>query len=44
MLPLLSDAFAERHVPKEMIGTTMKELYFLCGPCRGLISEMRFRA
>jgi hypothetical protein len=44
MRPLLSDDFVERHIPMEMIGATMKELYFLCGPCRGVISEMRLRA
>jgi hypothetical protein len=35
---------ANKHIPMEMIGATIEELCFLCGPSRGVISEMRFRA
>jgi hypothetical protein len=42
--PLLGDVFGDKHVPMEMIGATIEELCFLCGPCRGVISEAMFRA
>jgi hypothetical protein len=36
MLPLLGNAFADKHVPMAMNGATLEELYFLRGPCRGV--------
>jgi hypothetical protein len=39
MQPMLSDTFAEKRVPMEMIGAKMEELYFLHGPCRNVISD-----
>jgi hypothetical protein len=42
--PLLDNVFANEHVLMEMTGATTEELCFPHGPCRGVISETRFRA
>jgi hypothetical protein len=38
MQPLVSNDFADKHVPTEMMGATTEELFFFCWPCRGVIN------